>query len=256
VLRDAAAVMFTTQTESLLARGTFKPYAARHEVIGYGLDLDWDAQTATGEDFLALHPDLRGKRLVLFLARLHPKKGCDLLVDAFAQVAVRDPTLHLVMAGPDSDGLEARLIAQVRRLGLDGRVTFTGMLRGMAKWGALRASEVFVLPSHQENFGVAVAEALAMGVPALVSNQVNIWREVVDGGAGMAEPDTVAGTLALLHAWLDLTPAERQAMRAATVPCFEANFQVRGATARLLSLVNRAADTRVSGPSAGTAPMA
>ncbi len=244
VLRDAAAVLFTTQTESLLARGTFKPFAAQREVIGYGLDLDREAQTATAADFLALHPHLQGKRLVLFLARLHPKKGCDLLVDAFAQVAGRDPALHLVMAGPDSDGLEARLISQVRSLGLEQRVTFTGMLRGTAKWGALRAAEVFVLPSHQENFGVAVAEALAMGTPALVSNQVNIWREVVDGGAGMAEPDTATGTLALLQSWLGLPPAERQAMRAATVPCFEANFQVRGAAERLLALVNRAAKAR------------
>ena len=255
VLRDAAAVMFTTQTESLLARGTFTPYQAVHEVIGYGLDLDREAQAASAEDFLVLHPELRGKRLVLFLARLHPKKGCDLLVAAFSQVAERDPQLHLVMAGPDSDGLEARLIAQVRSLGLAERVTFTGMLRGAAKWGALRASEVFVLPSHQENFGVAVAEALAMGVPALVSNQVNIWREVVDGGAGMAEADTVAGTRALLDSWLDLPPAERQAMQAACVPCFEAHFQVRSATDKLLALVNRTAKARLPGPPVTPAPV-
>jgi glycosyltransferase involved in cell wall biosynthesis len=256
VLRDAQAVLFTTQTESLLARGTFKPYRAHHEVIGYGLELSAEARSATAEDFLSQHPALRGKRLVLFLARLHPKKGCDLLVDAFAQVAARDAALHLVMAGPDSDGLEARLITQVRKLGLEGRVTFTGMLRGAAKWGALRASEVFVLPSHQENFGVAVAEALAMGTPALVSNQVNIWREVVDGGAGMAEPDTAAGTLALLQSWLDLGTPERQAMRDATVPCFEAHFQVRGATERLLALVNRAAKARADGRPSAPLPAA
>ena len=103
---------------------------------------------------------------------------------------------------------------------------------------------------------MAVAEALAMGTPALVSNQVNIWREVVDSGAGMAEPDTAAGTLSLLQSWLDLGVAERQAMRDATVPCFESHFQVRGATERLLALVNQAAKARASGRPATPLPAA
>ena len=102
--------------------------------------------------------ELRGERLLLFLGRLHEKKGCDLLLEAFRRVA---PPLHLVFAGPCADAdLEARLRALAEGL----PVTFTGPLYGEEKWAALAAAEVFILPSHQENFGMAVAEALACGL--------------------------------------------------------------------------------------------
>lgn len=237
VLRDAAAVIFTTQEEARLATTSFKPYSARHQVLGYGLALDKAARQACAEDFLQCHPELQGRRLLLFLGRLHPKKGCDLLVSAFAQLAGQDPRLHLVMAGPDALGLQPGLQAQAQRLGVAARITFTGMLEGAAKWGALRAAEAFVLPSHQENFGIAVAEALAVGTPVLLSTQVNTWREVVDAGAGLAEPDTLPGTVALLARWLALSDAERLRMRAATLPCFERHFHSRGSAQRLAALV-------------------
>jgi glycosyltransferase involved in cell wall biosynthesis len=239
VLRDAAAVLFTTQQESLLAPQTFRHYHAHHQVVGYGLALDPTARAAQAQDFLALHPALQGKRIVLFLARLHAKKGCDLLIEAFAAVAAQDPRLQLVMAGPDSHGLQAPLQQLAQRLGIGDRVTWTGMLGGQAKWGALRAAEVFVLPSHQENFGIAVAEALAVGLPTLLSQQVNIWREVVDGGAGLAADDTVAGTRQLLQQWLDLTPAQQAVMRAATVTCFVRHFHVDAAAVRLETLLHQ-----------------
>jgi glycosyltransferase involved in cell wall biosynthesis len=141
------------------------------------------------------------------------------------------------MAGPDGVGLQPELAALAQRLGISERVTWTGMLEGAAKWGALRAADVFVLPSHQENFGIAVAEALAMGLPTLLSTQVNIWREVVAAGAGLAEPDTLAGTVALLSRWLALPAVTRTHMRQAATPCFERHFHVQAAAQRLLALV-------------------
>ena len=78
-----------------------------------------------------------------------------------------------------------------------------GMLSGAAKWGALYGCEAFVLPSHQENFGIAVVEALACGRPVLISDQVNIWREIVEDGAGIAEADTEEGVEKLLRRFLD-----------------------------------------------------
>ena len=237
VLRDAAAVLFTTQEESRLAPQSFPVYRARHAVLGFGLVLDAQAQAATAEDFLTRFPALRGKRLLLFLGRLHAKKGCDLLVQSFCSVAASDPSLHLVLAGPDADGVQAQLQQLAAHAGMSGRITCTGMLQGAAKWGALRAADVFVLPSHQENFGVAVVEALAMGLPTLLSEQVNIWRDVVAAGAGLAAPDTLAGTTALLQRWLSLPAASQAQMRGATVPCFERHFDMRVAAQRLVQLI-------------------
>lgn len=241
VLRDAAAVLFTTQEEARLAPQSFPNFRGRSEVLGYGLVLDEMARQATAEDFLLQFPALRGKRLMLFLGRLHAKKGCDLLVEAFGTIAKTaagaDPRLHLVVAGPDADGLRPQLERFAQRAGVGDRVTFTGMLQGAVKWGALRAAEVFVLPSHQENFGVAVAESLAMGLPTLLSTQVNIWREVVAAGAGLAAPDTAAGTTALLQRWLSLPEDGRLHMRSAAVPCFERHFHMQAAARRLVKLI-------------------
>lgn len=247
VLRDASAVLFTTAEEARLAPQSFRPYRVQSEVLGYGLALDPTAQHAQPDDFLRSHPALRGRRLLLFLGRLHPKKGCDLLIEAFAALAGRDEDLHLVMAGPDGVGLRHSLECLAGRLGVGDRVTWTGMLEGPAKWGALRAAEAFVLPSHQENFGIAVAEALAVGTPVLVSTQVNIWREIVQAQAGLAGPDTLEGTRAVLAQWLAMPPSARAAMRAAAQPCFDRHFHIRASVQGLATLV-RAAQARHAPP--------
>jgi glycosyltransferase involved in cell wall biosynthesis len=105
---------------------------------------------------------------------MHEKKGCRELLEAFRQVltaANASQDLHLVMAGPADSAYGRQLKEAVIRLGLADRVTWTGMLSGDLKWGAFHAAEAFILPSHQENFGIAVAEALACGVPVLISEQ-------------------------------------------------------------------------------------
>ena len=98
------------------------------------------------------------------------------------------------MAGPDEGGLRPVLETQAQRLRIDGRVHWTGMLEGDLKWGAFHAADAFVLPSHQENFGVAVAEALACGLPVLISDKVNIWPDIAQDEAGIVNPDTAEGT--------------------------------------------------------------
>jgi glycosyltransferase involved in cell wall biosynthesis len=188
--------------------------------------------------FFQAWPETRGRRIVLFLGRLHPKKGGDLLIDAFAKVLESQPLLHLVMAGPDDGaGTRAALQSQAVRLGIAERITFTGMLSGDLKWSALQAAEVFVLPSHQENFGIAVVEALAMGVPVLISNKVNIWREIVADEAGMAEADTPEGTTKLLRRWLALDTEARLQMKLQAAGCYQRHFHMSAAAQRLVDTI-------------------
>ena len=237
LLRDAAAVLFTTEEERLLARTTFWRYQVNERVVGAGIatpPADEDGRQRAA--FLARFPALAATRNLLFLGRVHPKKGCDLLLQAFTTVAGSDPTLRLVMAGPDQDGWCDELRILAGRLGIADRITWAGMLVGDLKWGALRSADAFVLPSHQENFGIAVAEALACGVPALISQRVNIWREVVEDGAGMADEDTVAGTTATLRRWCALGSASRQAMVAAARSCFRRRFAIEHTAAQLAEL--------------------
>lgn len=237
VLRDAKAVLFTCEDERILARQSFWLYRCREVVLGYGTTAPTGDASSQREHFLQTYPALRGKRLFLFLGRIHPKKGCDILIDSFAKVAKHDESLHLVMAGPDQIGWQTKLIGKSQHLGIAHRITWTGMLSGDMKWGAFHSSEVFVLPSHQENFGIVVAEALACSLPVLLSKQVNIWREIEADGAGLVSTDDAAGTADILSRWLHLSQEERQSIVNNTLPCFEKRFQVAGVAKRLADIL-------------------
>jgi glycosyltransferase involved in cell wall biosynthesis len=95
------------------------------------------------------------------------------------------------------------------------------------KWGALRGAEAFVLPSHQENFGIAVVEALACGVPVIVSDKVNIWPEIAQDKAGIVKADTAEGTYEGMTALLAMGPAERSMMVRNGVDCFRARYEMK-----------------------------
>jgi glycosyltransferase involved in cell wall biosynthesis len=103
----------------------------------------------------------------------------------------------------------------------------------------LNAAEAFVLPSHQENFALSVAEALACGVPVLISNRVNIWREVQQDAAGFVEPDDAAGTQRLLRRWLATSPTERDTMRTNARRCYQQHFEIDQAARSLLRILER-----------------
>ena len=238
VLRDARAVLFTSQEEMLLARQSFRQYRARQMVVNYGTPgLPCEDAVAQRELFLRQYPQLRAKRLFLFLGRIHPKKGCDLLIEAFAPMLRLDGSLQLVIAGPDQVGMQKRLMTLAHRLGVAQSITWTGMLRGDLKGGALHAAEAFLLPSHQENFGISVAEALSCSVPVLISNKVNIWREICADHAGFAAEDTLAGTQELIRKWLSLSRDERQVMAHNAVRCFAERFHIDTAAINLLLVI-------------------
>jgi len=243
VLRDARAVCFTCEEERRLARQSFRRYRCVEQVVSLGVRAPGGDPRRQREAFLERFPALRERRLILFLGRLHEKKGCDLLLRAFADVVragVADTGHCLVFAGPDQTGWQRRLEQQAAELGVSKRVIWTGPLVGDAKWGALRAAEVFVLPSHQENFGLAVVEALACGVPVLISNQVNIWREVAEDAAGVVADDTQTGTTESLRHWLRLATDERQAMSRRAVACFAQRFDIAVAADQLLKTIREA----------------
>ncbi|MFS8038149.1 glycosyltransferase [Xanthobacter sp. AM11] len=211
LLNNANNVLFTCEEEKIRARESFGPYRVKERVVAFGTSdpvMDLEAQTQAFRESI---PELT-KPYLLFLSRLHPKKGCDLLLEAFAEVFGARDDMDLVMAGPAVPGFGKGLKAQALALGLEKRVHWPGMLQGAAKWGAFRNAEAFVLPSHQENFGIVVAEAMACSRPVLISDKVNIWREVTAGGGGFADTDDVAGTVRSLRRFLALSSSEREEM--------------------------------------------
>lgn len=242
VLRRARSVLFTSDEERLRARKSFRPYRCRETVVAYGTGGPEGNMASQRAEFLARNPDLIGRRILLFMGRIHEKKGCDLLIRAFAKLLRECPTENaknqwrLVLAGPDQVGLRNRLEVEAERLEVVRNIHWLGMLTGDQKWGAFHAAEAFVLPSHQENFGVAVAEALACGLPVLISDKVNIWREIECDGAGLIGSDDQPGTDLLLRRWAETATHEQSAMRQAARRCFATRFDA-GRAARHLAEV-------------------
>ena len=237
ILRDASRVIFTTEAERELAPQTFWPHQWRSAVVPLGTSRPPGNAARQRAAFYSLFPALKGRRFLLFLSRIHEKKGCDLLLKAFCQVAAQYPDLDLVLAGPDQEGLRPALETIVQGKGFASRVHWPGMLEGDAKWGAFHAAEAFILPSHQENFGIAIAEAIACRLPVLISNKINIWHYITEDETGFVEDDTEAGTLQLLKRWLTLTPSERAAMIDRTDASFEKRFSMRNCAAAIRELV-------------------
>lgn len=244
ILCNASTVFFTSEEEKLLARESFSGYRVRETVAPYGSfgpDCDTDA---AADEFISQWPQLGGRRLALSLGRIHPKKGTDMLIEAFAATLAKDSRWQLVIAGPDQIGWQKELEALAAGLGVASRITWTGMLKGKLKWGAFAASEVFVLPSHQENFGIVVAEAQSCGLPVILSNRVNIWREIEGSGSGLVSADTVEGTRASLERWSALSAEEIAAYRVRSAKCFEEQFDFNASAKRVLETVERVAGER------------
>jgi glycosyltransferase involved in cell wall biosynthesis len=241
LMNGAKSVIFTTEEERVLATNIYRPWRIRGDVIGYGssdVSGDPEAQKAA---FRVLLPKLGNRPFLLFLSRLHRKKGCNLLIRAFARIAAAYPDHDLVMAGPDQIGWRAELEALAADLGVSERIHWPGMIEGNAKWGAFHACEAFALTSHTENFGIVVAEALACSKPVLITNKVNLWREVAVEGAGLIAPDTQDGADTLLETFMSMDSEARKAMEVRGRQCFEKHFQMESAANKLLSIIKTGA---------------
>lgn len=182
VLAGASLIHFTSRAEQRQAWtfGVDRPAA----VIPLSIDVQAAASVPPG-NFRKRFTEATEKHLLLFLGRLHPKKGLDFLVEVFIRVARRRNDVRLVIAGPEG-GAGAAARRALAQAGLLERATFTGLLLGEDKWSALKDSCLFLLPSEDENFGVSVLEALASGTAVVVSPHVGLAETVQENGAGMA----------------------------------------------------------------------
>ncbi len=299
VIRDAQALLFTCEEELRLARKTFRPYEPHQEFnVGYGVPPPPPPCATMQEAFHVGCPDLPSAQpYLLFLGRIHPKKGVDLLIRAYTEVfearlkaqcdnpvdgvsqipafssfspspkadtpLPTNPVPALVIAGPIDSNYAQEMICLAESL-LRGSVFspttsnnsrypitkapfwmnrpsihFTGMLQGNAKWGAIHGCQSLILPSHQENFAISVAEALSCGKPVLISNKVNIFKEVEIAGAGIVDRDDDMGLATLLQKWNDLDDLERQKMSQNALQLFQKRFLSTTTAIRLLEVLKK-----------------
>lgn len=236
ILRQSAQVLFTSEEEQRLAKGAFYGHQSYSSAV-----LEYCAADQF-QEHLSKPAKITGTRpYFLYLSRIHEKKGLDLLLQAFAKYSEQYDNYDLVIAGPDKNNAYADVLkAQADALGVRNRVIWYGAASGEDKKSLFKHAEAFILPSHQENFGQVVAEALSAGLPVLISNKINIWREIEASGAGLIFEDTLDGTENLLSTYLALTSKERESLRSKSRDCYEKKFSVSSAYHALKRQLERA----------------
>jgi glycosyltransferase involved in cell wall biosynthesis len=234
IIAGARRVLFTSAEERERAQRTFIPYrVAAEDVVGGGIRDPAGRPGALKTKFFSEYPHLRGRRWLLYLGRIHPKKGLDQLIRAYAVAAAEGWEVDLVLAGAGED----RYIRALKRLvpkGLGSRVHWIGPIYSEAKYGALHAADAFVLTSHQENLCLAAIEAMACGCPVLLTNEVAVAYVAAETGAGYRVPDSASGVRDLLDAWRELGAEDRSLMRQAARECYETHFPIDRFVSRIL----------------------
>lgn len=237
-LRQATGVLYTSEEERRSARNSFKLYKAHELVFNYGIKDPAGSSLVQKDSFLRKY-NLLGKRILLFLGRIHPVKGCDLLIRAFSVVIKEDPLLQLVIVGPDLIGWAPELLTLSRNLHLSDNITWTGPLIGDLKWGAIKSADCLILPSHSENFGVVVVEALACGIPVIISNKVKIWKEIQQSTAGIICSDDEKSLTQSLIQWLSNDEEKKEEMGINARQCYLQYFNIENNAKKFVEIIKK-----------------
>ncbi len=238
VVNEADGILFTCEEELMLARTTFPNYKPKKEInVGYGIQPPPEYREEMRNAFAKYVPEWNGRPFLVFLSRIHSKKGVDMLIKAYLKLENElEKVPQLVIAGPN----EHQYGKEMQALGAASpNILFAGMLSGDAKWGAFYQSEAFVLSSHQENFGIAVVEALACSKPVLISDKINIWREIEKGLGGIVKNDTQEDTYNLLKQWFLLGKNEKEEMALAAQEVYRTCFTMEQAAQQYFDGISR-----------------
>lgn len=179
-IENAASILFTAKEERRLAAPIIGGTPFR--VVSLGADSPPIQREVLQNNFFKKYPNLKHRKCAIFLGRLHEKKRPLSAIRAIGRICKTEPDARLIIVG--SGPAEAEMRTLCNDLGVERNVHFLGFLQGQRKWEALSAAQVFMLPSRQENFAIAMAEALHSGLPVLITRQVNTWQDVVNAGAG------------------------------------------------------------------------
>ena len=171
-----------------------------------------------------------------FLSRIHPKKGIDLIINAYLKLEEQGVDMpQLIIAGP---GLETGFGQEMVNLAnTSPNILFPGMLNGNAKWGAFYNCEAFILPSHQENFGIAIVEAMACAKAVLITDKVNIWHEIKDGNAGLVCDDTELEVFLQIQKWMLLKEDEKLEFANSAYKTYNDCFSIKEVARKMIDML-------------------
>ena len=237
IINSATGLLFTCEEEMLLARKTFPKYQPKKEyIVSLGVS---DPLTNLNDQ----KQKDNGSAYYLFLSRIHEKKGLDILIESYEKLLQNNQDQiyvpNLIIAGPGEESAYGKAIKKKvlsSRL-LKNKVSFIGMILGEKKIELIKNAELFILPSHQENFGIAIVEALACYTPVLITNKVNIWREIQNGEGGVVTNDNEEALSISLNDWITLPESEKVRFRENARNVFENNFTIEVASEMFLKVL-------------------
>lgn len=240
IINNADELLFTCKTELILARKPFTSYLPKSEkVVGLGITKPPTVNPEMKASFFQ-HCGLSSTEdFILFLGRIHPKKGVLLLLEAYQELLKQYNEIpKLVLAGPGIDSSYGLLIKKILANNdiLKKKVILPGMLTGNLKWGAFYTCKAFILPSHQENFGIAIVEALACGKPVLITDKINIYTEIEEYTAGLVAKDTLEGITEMLQNWISLSEKHQKKIAKNALRCYQNLFTTEAFTTRIISI--------------------
>lgn len=193
LLKRSTSIHFTTQDEKEKVLSYLK-MSPKCFVIPNSIDVAKYINLPPKGSFLKDYPHLKNKRLIVFYGRITQKKGLDILIEAFSKLSKEFTDIHLVIAGGDDENYSEKVNKWILKYNLSERITFTGMLSGENKYSVLIDSEIFILSSYSENFGMSVIEAMLCGIPVVISRGVGIYHEVENNDAGIVTDITAEAT--------------------------------------------------------------
>jgi glycosyltransferase involved in cell wall biosynthesis len=225
-LFKSISILVTTKHEKTLLNKTYVDTKnIKKNIIKYGIFKKKFNEKKIKNNFYKRYPFLRNKRFLLFLGRFHDKKGCDILINSIKTLNDNKIKCNFLLAGPESN--EKNYYKKIaKNLGLTKNIFWSNAIYGDIKYGAILASEGMVLPSHGENFGVALVESLSMSRPVITTNKVNIYKDLIKYNAGIISKDDLKSFTKSLIIFYSLNRTQKLNLSKNSLKCFNKNFNL------------------------------
>ena len=237
VLKKAESILYTAYEEKKLARESFYPYDFKEKIVGYGIKGNPYKKNKKPNLFTKKYKETKNKRIILFLGRIHEKKGLDILIKSFNKLFYLDKKIHLVIAGPYNKKQFVEYNNLIENSEIKKSITWTGSIYSALKWDAYKAAEIFCLSSHQENFGISVVEALSCKKPVIITNKVNIWKIIKNNSAGIVTNDDFNSFYSGFKRYLKINKREYKVYCNNAYNCFNNNFNIEKTSQKLINFI-------------------
>jgi glycosyltransferase involved in cell wall biosynthesis len=223
VLKGAHRVLFTCEEECSLAKNSFPFSKYTPAIMKLGISIPVENELQEFSSNLNELICYNHKKIALFLSRIHPKKGLDVLLRAIGLISkeLRENNYLFLIAGNG----DVNYINYLHKIVVDENISdlieFVGPVYGESKWKYFLISDFFILPTHQENFGLVIAESLGVGTPVITTNKTNVWKDIRNNNCGIVCDDTPESLAEGILFWINLDDCEKSQIKINALKCYE-----------------------------------